>query len=347
MATQEILVSSTNKSEGNINALLEALQQQNLVYNYNFLYFSNQTYVDTVREYGHPDGWVYEDTSSEGTIGFQDDCCLITTAADSKMTFKQALHEFPRWENKLLGQTVTAKVHLSLNEGNSILVSLSDGIGTSSQALIAAEDGDYVFEVQLEVNTSAQELYIAIENASNVAVIQISKIYANIGTVALENLPCIVKGVIGERKQYIATEVAPAEELSLCESALELSTNQTRLNSVINYRFGTGETNNLSLLPDVRGYFSRAWNNEADTDPDASTRKMLGDEENEGDFVGTGEKDAFKEHLHDLTFNTTSTVLGDSGTTGLLSTETSSTEKTGGNETRPINVAELYTIKWA
>ena len=331
-----------------INDLLFAMQQRNLVYNYNFLYFSNKSIESSVIKYNHPDGWLYKDAGSGGQIGLDDVSCRITTSSDdtSIMTFKQALHEFPRWENTLLGKTVTAIAYVSTSAKCEMTISLSDGVKSSSKSIQVG--GDYTLDLQLEVDANAKQLYIEIQSSSNSAVINISKIYANLGNIAIENLPCIVNGIIGERNQYIATQNPPVEELSLCNQAIELTINQTRLDSVLNERFGKG-SNNLSLLPDIRGYFSRAWNNNADIDPDASTRTMLGEMQTKGDYAGTVEEDVFASHNHELKFSSASIVSAAQGTpaTGIDITATSNTQPIGGKETRPKNFAELYTIKWA
>lgn len=330
----------------NVSTLLEILQQENLVYNYNFLYFSNQSSDGD----NHPDGWFYQDTGANGSIGLNEDSCQIIrgNTPNTSMTFQQALHEFPRWQKKLQGQTVTAKVHLQLEKGTTVTVSLKDNIASTTQTITATNDGEYLFEVQLDINLNATKLYLTITSASPDITLIIHKAYANIGSMALETLPCIIKGIIGERKQYIATQIAPAEELSICKTAQELSANQTRLDSVLNHRFGKG-ANQRSMLPDTRGYFSRAWNNKSTVDPDASTRTTLGNDKLKGDLVGTGEEDIFKSHNHDLKFAPINIFINSSGiaNNGLNITTSSDTKETGGAETRPINVAELYTIKWA
>lgn len=332
------------------DSIIAALQQQNLVYNYNFLYFSNQSNKGGTVAYNHPDGWIYKDTGTDGSIGLFQDACRITTGSEEgkQMIFKQALHEFPRWQSKLINQTISAKAEITINKGISVIVSLDNGIEKNSHTIITQEEALYSFELQLFINPSTEKLYISIETNSSNATLDVHKVYANIGLVAIETLPCVVNGIIGERKQYIATATPPAQELSICQSAQELNANQTRLNSVLNNRFGTGE-NGFSMLPDVRGYFSRAWNNESTIDKNASTRKMLGNDSVEGDLVGTEEEDLFKEHQHELNYQPTTAFLSQSGSSiqGVNTTLSSQTEKTGGEETRPINVAELFTIKWA
>lgn len=336
-----------NEQEYSIDVWIQSLQQRNLVYNHDFRYFSNQTTESSVIFYSHPDGWVYADPGPGGQIGLEAPNCRIVTSRDdtSKMTFSQALHEFPRWESALLGKTVSAKVCLSISSGSRFTVSLTDGNTTVSQTI--SSEGETVVELHLDVSVSAQKLCIEIASVSNAAVVTIGSICANVGCITIENLPCMVCGVIGETRQYIATHNPPAEELSLCRAPVELGPNETRLSSVINGRFGTGPAKR-SLLPDVRGLFIRAWNNNANVDPDAATRTMLGDPNKKGDFVGTSETDIFAAHVHELKYAPQPITMNTgSAATGLNTTTTSSTESTGGAETRPKNVAELMTIKWA
>lgn len=331
-----------------ISDSLYAMQQFNLVYNYNFKYYSNKTGKNPIT-FNHPDGWIYNDAGPGGQISLYEENCRIVTSSDntSLMSLRQNLHEFPRWQSNLCGKLVTAKVHLTISKNCVATITFSDGIRSCIYEI--SDEGSTVTELPLNVNANAEKLYISIESLSNSAVISISKIYANIGAMAIENLPCIVNGIIGERKQYVATENAPDEELSLCDS-LELEPSKhTRLNSVMNHRFGKGD-NGMSLLPDTRGYFSRAWNNGANIDTDASGRTMLNNESLNGDHVGTSENDVFLKHSHGLNFSTDNTILtGDKGAAIVINTTKTSSTKTeaDGKETRPKNIAELYTIKWA
>ena len=50
---------------------IDASQQQNLVYNYDFRYFSNQlATIASWYSYKHPDGWVFTDSGTDGKIGY-------------------------------------------------------------------------------------------------------------------------------------------------------------------------------------------------------------------------------------------------------------------------------------
>jgi hypothetical protein len=332
--------------------LLFAMQQRNLVYNYNFLNYSNQS-VNTVLIYGHPDGWVYQDTGTNGSIGFDpsSNSCMITKSTGSSlMTFTQTINEFPRWADLLCGRKVSAcaviKVPGTLSA--EVSFSLTDGMSTSSKTVYFNPGEQQEISISLDVSAQARTLVVSVACASSGIVLYISKVYANAGAVALESLPCIVSGTIGGRRQYLSSETPPATELSLCKASAELPASCTRLNSYLNGRFGKGPNGN-SLLPDMRGYFSRAWNNGATTDPDAANRTALGKGAVTGDHTGTVEQDQFREHTHQLQFDLNGQIpAGPSAAMPSINkTFTSDTGKAGGAETRSKNISELYTIKWA
>lgn len=329
-----------------LSELLHAMQQQNLVYNSRFVYFSNVINLEQ-NQYGIPDGWIYNDTGTGGEINLEDgNCKIITGKGDNMvMTFSQSLHEFPRWKSKLRGQSVTAKVQLKLLYSAEICLSLTDGIGTNTRKDNCV--GDLELEVQLAISAEAKSLKLIIECTTPSATIYLKKVYANLGNIALENLPCIVNGVIGERKQYFSTKNSPPEELSLCNEGTQLNDDYSRLDSVINKRFGTTVDGKYSLLPDLRGYFSRSWNNGSDRDPDTSNRVTPGNKERTGDYVGTVEEDAFEEHNHTINCSIAGAVKLDGTIDVMGSNGTINSQKTGGKETRPKNFAELYTVKWA
>ena len=343
-----------HESDLELEDYLYALQQRNLVYNHDFRYFSNATYNSDasgpITFFGTPDGWVYQDKGPNGTINFNPETKqleILKSSDDSTMLFSQALHEFPRWQQTLLGQVVSAKVCFSIITKGMVNITLSDGIGANT--ISKSAKGDYEVEVNLTINSNAEKLSLEMTCSVDFTRIRISKIYANVGEIALENLPCIVQGVIGERKQYIATQTPPVEELSLCEMPRELDENFSRLNSVLAGRFGLGE-NGRSKLIDMRGHFSRAWNNGADIDPDANNRTSPGNPDVKGDMVSTFQEDVFLKHAHGLNFTVSPTQIVQNGVTSNVGTTTTSSKtevEADGEETRPKNIAELYTIKWA
>jgi hypothetical protein len=337
------------KHKENLYGWLYAMQQRNLVYNYNFTLFSNQLITGGPIQFNHPDGWIYKDEGTNGSISkntTMNSCVIVTSSeSDKTMTFSQALHEFPRWKETLQGNTVTAKILLNVSSTCFITCELSDGVKICSQQIQV--NGDIELDLTIDVSISATQLVISLKSSAPSVTINIRKIFANIGYFAIETLPCMVQGVIGERKQYIATEIAPVNELSLCASSAELPGYCTRLDSVLNGRFGMGKTR--SLLPDVRGYFSRAWDNGAETDPDANSRTTPGSGSIKGDHVSTLQKDQFKSHDHELTFDISgkATLGQGSPATSVIQGNPLCTKIRGGSETRGINFAELYTIKWS
>ncbi len=332
--------------------LLFAMQQRNLVYNDNFLNYSNKT-INTIVTYNHPDGWVYRDSGSGGQVGYDpasSSCLIKKSTGTAVMTFTQALNEFPRWQQTIPGKKVSAAAVIQVpgSAGCTVTFSLFDGMDTSSKTFFFNGGEQKEIRVSLDVSEVATTLVVSIESSTSDAVLYISRVYANIGSIALENLPCMVAGTIGERKQYISTEIPPATELSLCNASIELSPAYSRLNSYLNGKFGTG-ANGYSLLPDMRGYFSRAWNNGAATDPDAANRTALGKGTVTGDHTGTVEEDQFKEHDHQLQFDLTGQIPAGPAAPmpSINKAFVSNTGKRGGAETRGKNIAELYTMKWA
>ncbi|WP_338791989.1 hypothetical protein V9L05_17175 [Bernardetia sp. Wsw4-3y2] len=327
-----------------------AMQQRNLVYNCNFIYFSNQKIVGNTIEYGIPDGWIYNGNKSDGSLDFdttQNQLIIKKGASKDEVTLKQALDEFPRGKSTLLGKTITAKFFITTDTEGDVTFSISDGADSSTK--VRAEKGTNTISVQHQVSQNTTKVYLSIKTSTPNMTIRINKIVANIGLVALENLPCIVEGVIGQRKQYIATETSPIGELSLCKEPMELSENYTRLDSVINGRFGRG-AGGRSFLIDMRGYFSRAWNNGSTIDPDASKRTAPNSGTITGDHVSTFEEDIFLKHDHGLNYDMNTIIAtGDKGAAMTVNkTANSKTNPTSeGKETRPKNIAELYTIKWA
>ncbi|MCW3159962.1 hypothetical protein [Chryseobacterium oryctis] len=329
---------------------LYALGQNNLVYNCDFRYFSNQTSRNGAIIYGVPDGWVYNDKGANGKISFDSNSnqlVIMKSQTSDEMSFTQALHEFPRWMQMLPGKTVSAKIILSLSVKGNVSVQLADGIDSTS--VTVSQTGNHEVNIQHNINSSATQLVLSVSSLVPNAEIRITQCCANLGLVALQNLPCIIQGIIGERKQYIATEFPPEGEFSLCNVPVELDKNYTRLNSVINYRFGKG-SNGYSMLLDMRGYFSRAWNNQANVDMNATERTAPGTGTITGDHVSTFENDIFKKHDHGLNFSTDLMITSGTGPSMNI-INTKATSKTNieadGLETRPKNIAELYTIKWA
>ena len=350
--------------KGNIGGggvINEIFTAKNLVYNYDFRYFSNQASVISAwYDYMHPDGYIYSDNGTDGKTGYDTalKCCKIMTSTNGSGTriFKQALHEFVNWRETLRGSTVTLK---ALVKGNAT-VKLTDGVDVISHTLQntgAIED----VELQIEVSNAATELTFSIESSISANVIEVYKVYANKGHEAVEALPCMIQGVIGEIKTYDSTETPPAGEFEL--NGIELPDGYSRLGSLINGKFGKG-TNGRSKLSDMRGLFERVWAHGSGNDPDRASRTNRGDGV-AGDRVGTKQEDAIRNitgYIGDI--RSTSGNPNSSGVLRWVSPSGSSRQADGifgvgfdlnfeaarsvptGSDNRPKNITVLKTIRW-
>jgi len=114
------------------------------------------------------------------------------------------------------------------------------------------------------------------------------------------------------------------------------------------------------VVPDMRGYFARAWANGSDNDPDRASRVGFNDNIISGDKVGTIQTDEFRSHNHTVNAHCSSgeqdspcnhypgkDVAGapwEASYTGLMATDM--INNSGGNESRGLNINLLFTIKY-
>lgn len=111
-------------------------------------------------------------------------------------------------------------------------------------------------------------------------------------------------------------------------------TTYANLFAAIGTIYGAGDGFNTFNLPDLRGEFVRGWDDGRGVDS--------------GRVFGSRQSDDFKEHSHlSPTFGGGSGTyqVGSSNKTSYDYLDAAPTEKTGGTETRPRNVALLYLIK--
>lgn len=133
-----------------------------------------------------------------------------------------------------------------------------------------------------------------------------------------------------------ATSVPPAGWLR-CNGAALSRTVYAHLYARIGTTFGAGDGSTTFNVPDLRGQFVRGWDNAAGVDV--------------GRVFGSNQDDQFASHHHtlrDVNAGGGSASGFDlapaTGTLGSISTV--NIEDFGGDETRPINVALLYCIKY-
>lgn len=113
-------------------------------------------------------------------------------------------------------------------------------------------------------------------------------------------------------------------------------------------QFGAGDGSTTFNLLDARGYFFRGLDNGAGVDPNAGARTDRGDGTT-GDNVGTKQEDEFASHTHIRygSLNDTSPGAGGSETiqnSNLSGSHNTLTSPTGGDETRPKNIAVNFIV---
>ena len=99
-------------------------------------------------------------------------------------------------------------------------------------------------------------------------------------------------------------------------------------------------------VPDLRGRFARGWDNGAGNDPDAAARVTANIGGASGDNIGSYQADEYGSHTHGTNAHSwdgagpNPPINAANGTTEITS------DATGGNETRPVNVYVNYIIKY-
>lgn len=150
---------------------------------------------------------------------------------------------------------------------------------------------------------------------------------------------------VGSVLPYVG-ETAPIGFL-VCNGASISRTTYAELYAVCGTNFGTVNGSSFNI-PDFRGAFLRGWDNGAGVDPDAASRTATSFGGATGDSIGTEQADAFEAHTH--TVNVEDGINGaEAGATpdpsGSTTPATFNSGSTGGNETRPFNIAVNYIIK--
>lgn len=106
---------------------------------------------------------------------------------------------------------------------------------------------------------------------------------------------------------------------------------------------GTVDSYHFSI-PSMRGNFARGWDHGSGNDPDAASRVASNTGGATGDNLGTFQDHQFASHTHTFADALQGNgVAGSGSTTGANTTNT--TGASGGNETRPRNIATLFVIK--
>jgi microcystin-dependent protein len=126
-----------------------------------------------------------------------------------------------------------------------------------------------------------------------------------------------------------------------CNGASLLRADYPGLFAVIGVAHGTVDGTHFNL-PDLRGKFVRGYDHGAGNDPDAASRTGTTGGAT-GDNVGSLQGEEFKAHTHTSLTGSGQAVPGGLGNDLTTSGNTGSA---GGTETRPVNVALMYIIKY-
>lgn len=134
-----------------------------------------------------------------------------------------------------------------------------------------------------------------------------------------------------------------------CDGRALSRTVYSNLFSAIGTAYGEGDGSSTFNIPDLRGRFLRGLDDGAGNDPDASTRTASGTGGNTGDNVGSLQTDELSSHTHSSPSYYMQTNGGGysvGGGSSLSINNNLTINSTGGNETRPKNVAVNYIIKY-
>ena len=188
--------------------------------------------------------------------------------------------------------------------------------GTTEIVLCTARDGDTLTIARGQDGTTATAWAAgdAVQHQPNAATMR----------AFLQGDP--LSGLVGSILAY-AGSTAPSGWLE-CDGRTLSIANYPSLYAVIGTTYGGGS--GTFLLPDLRGLFVRGWDHERGLDP--------------GRPIGDTQADSLRSHTHTV-------PRGDAGggfsvQNGPSTSGAITTSATGGTETRPVNLALMYIIKY-
>jgi len=153
---------------------------------------------------------------------------------------------------------------------------------------------------------------------------------------SLLNRPPLPEGLPAGAVAYFAMSTAPSGWIK-CNGAVISRTTYVNLFNAIGVAFGAGDGSTTFKLPDLRGEFLRAW----DDGRGADTSRAF----------GTAQSDQNKSHTHNLDIPFQMAPLspsgaGDAAVRWPWGTYTIGVTASGGDESRPRNIALLACIKY-
>lgn len=155
---------------------------------------------------------------------------------------------------------------------------------------------------------------------------------------------------------HFANSTVPSGFLE-CNGATISRTVYADLFAAIGTTFGVGDGSTTFKIPDLRGEFIRGWDNGRGVDAGRTIGSYQGDAYLNHSHTGSTDSQGAHTHIYSTPANsagTSSNGIGQAGsTTATTSTSgahthtiTVNASTTGGNETRPRNIAMMYCIKY-
>ena len=270
--------------------------------------------------------------------------------------------------------TATTKAGEANNSASSASTSASQALTSASQALTSRNQAE-TFAQQAEASAESVDVNNLVHRTGDETIAGIktftsspivptptsdteatNKAYVDAKTVAT----AVPTGTI----ITVATNTAPTGYLK-ANGALVSRTTYDALFVAIGTTFGIGDGSTTFALPDLRGYFPRAWDDARGID----TGRVFGSNQNDAylNHSHTASSVPDGAHTHTTTavpsggWRATSSALGTSTTTGTVDNTANATIGSGGahthtitvyssttglTETRPKNIALLYCIKY-
>jgi len=132
-----------------------------------------------------------------------------------------------------------------------------------------------------------------------------------------------------------------------CNGASLVRTDYADLFTAIGTVWGTADATHFNL-PDLRGRFPRGWAHGQTTDPDRASRTASNTGGETGDKVGSQQTGMYSYHSHSVGYSggIAGYVFTNAGGWGTMTSGAGSIYANGGNETRPINAAVVFIIKY-
>ena len=158
----------------------------------------------------------------------------------------------------------------------------------------------------------------------------------------------------------MATTTAPANYLE-CDGSAVSRTTYADLFAIIGTTWGEGDGSSTFNVPDLRGEFVRGWDNGKGTDSGRSFASSQADQNKQHNHSASATSSVNDPgHFHDIPFSNSDSGeqfieesgVGQAGTdptnsafTGISVSTSVSIGNSGGNESRPRNIAMMYVIK--